>query len=110
MKIASIIIVTLLLVGCTSTRPSASLTAEQAKTVAMRLANDKADKLFHHRPFQDSQPAHFAAGRWIWTDSHGVGLEDFQARVELAADGSTNSVDIKLLDDVLRPTIRIQER
>jgi hypothetical protein len=110
MRTSFIVIFALLIVGCESSQRSAPLTAAQAETLAMRLANDKADKLFHHRPFQDSQPAHFAAGRWIWTDSHGVGLEDFQARVELAADGSTNSVDIKLLDDVLRSTIRIQER
>jgi hypothetical protein len=85
------------------TEPSASLTAEQAKTLAMRLANDKADTLFHQRPFQGGQPAHFEAGRWVWTDSRGAGLEDFQATVELAADGSTNKVDIRLLDDALRP-------
>jgi uncharacterized protein YcfL len=47
MKTSFIIIFTLLLVGCASTRQSASLTAEQAKTVAMRLANDKAFTLYH---------------------------------------------------------------
>jgi PBP1b-binding outer membrane lipoprotein LpoB len=47
MRMSFIIILTLLLVGCPSTRQSASPTAEQAKTVAMRLANDKAFTVYH---------------------------------------------------------------
>jgi hypothetical protein len=47
MKTSFIIIFTLLLVGGTSTRQSASLTTEQAKTVSMRLATDKAFTLYH---------------------------------------------------------------
>ena len=83
---------------------SASMTAAQVETLAVQLANDKADTLFHHRPFQGNHSAHFAAGYWIWTESRGVGLEDYQATVELAADGSTNCVvDVRLLDDALRP-------
>ena len=77
---------------------SASLTAEQAKTVAMRLANDKASALYHCQPFRDGQPARFVAGQWVWVDLQGFGHSDIQATVELAADGSTNSVDLKLLD------------
>jgi hypothetical protein len=77
---------------------SASLTAEQAKTVAMRLANDKAFRLYHCQPFRDGQPARFVAGQWVWVDQRGFGQGDIQATVELAADGSTNSVDLKLLD------------
>jgi uncharacterized protein YcfL len=96
MKTSFIIIFTLLLVGCASTRQSASLTAEQAKTVAMRLANDKAFTLYHCQPFRDSQPARFV-GQWVWVDYQGFGYGDIQATVELAADGSTHSVDLKLL-------------
>jgi len=77
---------------------SASLTAEQAKTVAMRLANDKAFTLYHRQPFRDGQPARFVAGQWVWVDLQGLGHGDIQATVQLAADGSTNSVDLKLLD------------
>jgi uncharacterized protein YcfL len=97
MKTSFIIIFTLLLVGCASTRQSASLTAEQAKTVAMRLANDKAFTLYHCQPFRDGQPARFVAGQWVWVDYQGFGYGDIQATVELAADGSTHSVDLKLL-------------
>jgi uncharacterized protein YcfL len=97
MKTSFIIIFAILLVGCASTQPGASLTAEQAKTVAMRLANDKAFTLYHCQPFRDGQPARLVAGHWVWVDQQGFGLGDIQATVELAADGSTHSVDLKLL-------------
>ena len=94
----------LLLTGCEASKTPPPLTAEQAGTLSAQLANDKADAVYHHRPFQSTQPANFEAGRWVWTDSHGVGTFDFQAKVELAANGSTNNVDINVLDDALRPT------
>ncbi len=102
MRISAIIILAFLVISCERSQKTAPLTAAQAGTLAMRLANDKADALFHHRPFQDNRPAEFSAGHWIWTSKHGVNIRDFEARVELAADGSTNSVDIKLLDNVNR--------
>lgn len=77
------------------------MSAEDAGKVSLQLANDKADTVYHHRPFQSSQPAHYEAGRWVWTDGHGVGKLDFEAKVELAANGSTNNVDIRVLDDTL---------
>ena len=98
MKIASIIIAALLLVGCTSTRPSASLTAEQAKAVAMRLANDEAFKLYHCRPFHDGKTAQFVAGHWLWVERQGFGHSDIQATVELAADDSSHKVELQVLD------------
>jgi hypothetical protein len=109
MKISPTIIFALLLLlaGCESSQRNVPLTAEQAKILAMRLANDKADMLFHHRPFQGGQSAHFAAGHWIWTDSRGVGILDYQATVDLAADGSTNNVAVQVLDSALHPR-RIQ--
>jgi len=66
------------------TRPSASLTAEQAKAAAMRLANDQAFSLYHCRPFHDGQPAQFVAGHWLWVEQQGFGHSDIQATVELA--------------------------
>jgi hypothetical protein len=98
MKTSCVIIFTLLLVGCASTRQNASLTAEQAKTVAMRLANDKAFTLYHCQPFRDGQPARFVAGHWIWVELQGFGNSDIQATVELAADGSTRNVNLQLLN------------
>jgi uncharacterized protein YcfL len=97
-KTSPIFVFALVLVGCTSTHPNASLTAEQAKTVAIRLANDKASKLYHCQPFQDSEPAQYVSNHWVWFERQGVGHEDIEALVELAADGSAQKVEIQLLD------------
>jgi hypothetical protein len=99
MKTSCIIIFTILLVGCASTRHSASLTAEQAQAFALQLANDKASTLYYCQPFRDGQPAQFVAGHWIWVEQQGFGHDDIQATVELAANGSTNNVDLKLFDN-----------
>ena len=77
---------------------SATLAVEQAQTVALRLANEKAFTLYHCQPFRDGQPARFVGGQWVWVALQGFGHGDIQATVQLAADGSTNSVDLKLLD------------
>lgn len=105
------IIFALLLAGCKCSQPGASLrpaqprphvslTSAQATALAIELANDKADDLFHHRPFEDGQPAQLVTGKWVWTDGCGVALADYEASVTLAADGSTNSVDVWLLEDI----------
>ncbi|MGH7942998.1 MAG: hypothetical protein ACREE6_14655 [Limisphaerales bacterium] len=111
MRFPATIIVALLLAGCASSqqrgasrapvplKPRVSLTSAQAAELALQLANDKADALFHNHPFADGRPAQYVAGKWVWTDGCGVALVDYQASVTLAADGSTNSVDIQLLDD-----------
>ena len=101
MKRSCIIISAFLLVGCASSRQIASLTAEQAKSLAIRLANEKAFALYHCQPFRDGQPPHFKAGHWIWTEQQGFGHGDIQATVELAADGSTHDVDVQLFDSRL---------
>jgi hypothetical protein len=102
MRTSAIIIFAVLLVGCASSQPkqSPSLTSTQATALALQLANDKADALYHHRPFQDGRPAQFVTGKWVWSDGCGVALLDYQASVMLAADGSTNNVNVQLLDDV----------
>ncbi|MGO8838330.1 MAG: hypothetical protein ACLQAH_19305 [Limisphaerales bacterium] len=99
MKTSLILVLTFILIGCESSRRSASLTAEQATTVAIRLANDKASTLYQHQPFVAGQPAQFVAGHWLWAERQGFGHGDIQATVELAADGSTNSVDLQLFDN-----------
>ncbi len=76
----------------------ASLTADQAKTLAMRLANEKTFTLYHCQPFIDGQPARIAGGRWVWIARQGFGHGDIEARVDLAEDGSTNNVYLRLLN------------
>jgi len=99
MKTSRVILFALLLAGCTSTHQTSSLTADQAKTVAMRLANERASKIYHCKPFRDGQPASLVAGHWVWTDLQGYGRGDIQATVELAMDGSTRNVDLQLLEN-----------
>ena len=101
MKTPRIILFALLLVGCTSTHQKVSLTADQAKAVAIRLANEKAAATYHSQPFQDGQSPDFVAGHWTWRQ---LGTGDIEATVELAADGSTNSVTInQLVDKIILP-------
>jgi hypothetical protein len=103
MNISILAVYVVLLVGSVSSQQSASLTSDQAKTVAVQLANQKADTLYHCQPFQDGQPAKFAQGHWVWSDLRGYGHGDIQVTVELAANGSTNDVDIELFDSQDKP-------
>ena len=96
MKTLSFVFVMLFLAGCTSMRPSASLSAGQATALAVQLANDKASTICHRKPFLDGQPAAFVSGRWTWRE---LAPGDVEATVELAADGSTNSVAINILSE-----------
>jgi hypothetical protein len=96
MKTSRIILFAFLLVGCTSTHQTASLTADQAKAVAIRLANEKAAATYHSQPFHDGQPAIFVAGHWTWRQ---LGTGDIEATVELAADGLTNRVALNQLTE-----------
>ena len=100
MKAALIAIPGLLLLGCTSSQQGASLTPEQAQTLAIELANHQAYAKFHCQPFQDGHPAHFVAGHWVWSDRAGVGQMDMEVTVELGANGSTNQINLKLLDNM----------
>lgn len=102
MRTSCVIILALLLAGCASSPPGAGLTAEEAKALAMQFANEKAFRLYRVQPFRDGQAARFKAGRWVWTDRRGVGHEDMQVTVELAADGSTNRVDLNVFDSMNR--------
>jgi hypothetical protein len=98
MKSLTITICAILLVGCASSRQSTSLTPDQASTLAVRLVNHKAATLYHCQPFHVGQAAHLVAGHWVWAGQQGFGQGDLRARVELAADGSTNDVALLLLD------------
>jgi len=98
MKTSLILVFAFIFVGCESSRQSASLTADQAKTLAMRLANDKVATLYHSRPFVAGQPAQIVAGHWLWGARQGFGRGDIQATVEVAMDGSTNHVDLQVFE------------
>jgi hypothetical protein len=94
-----IVLFALLLAGCGKSQPKASLSAEQAATEAIRLANDKAFALYQSRPFQPGKPAQFVAGHWIWSDQRGFGYGDIQATVELTTNGAPQNVHVSVLDN-----------
>jgi hypothetical protein len=52
----------------------------------------------NRQPFHDGQPATFVSGRWTWRE---LAPGDVEAVVELAKDGSTNSVAINFLSDIV---------
>ena len=86
--------------GCsTGMRQGKTLTAEQADALALKLANDKALAIYNCQIFQDARTARFVQGHWEWSQRRGFGHCDLEATVQLAPDGSTNAVDVKLLDN-----------
>ena len=109
MRTLSMIILPVLMLGCAKSPQSTLLTEVQAKAVAMRLANDESSKLYSCQPFREDRPARLEAGRWVWKARGGVGLSDVEARVELAVDGSTNCVDLILLNSQNRLLFRPRE-
>jgi hypothetical protein len=115
MKMPSAIVLGVILVGCESSQPrsaasrshpspspprvqSGPLSADQATGLAIELANARADATYHCQPFWNRQPARFEAGRWVW---RALAPGDLEAKVELAADGSTNNVSLELLSNVI---------
>lgn len=99
MKSLEVIALGFLLVGCSTTTPhTGSLTGDKAAAIARKLANEKAHALYDCKPFGDARPARFVHGYWIWNERRARGAVDIEATVELAADGSTRSVDVILLD------------
>ena len=98
MRTLLLAILAVVFVGCESSRQSASLTTEQATAMAVQLANDKASTLYQSQPFVSGQPAQLVAGHWLWRARQGAGQGDIEAKVELARDGSTNHVDLQLID------------
>jgi hypothetical protein len=101
MKSPCIMFLGLVLVGCASSKQQTSLSDAQATMMARQLANKQATLLYNCQPFHDGQPADFRNGHWHWTE---LCSGDYEATVELAANGSTNRVKVYWLYDSIRPT------
>lgn len=86
----------LVLVGCASSKQQTSLSDAQATMMARQLANKQATLLYNCQPFHDGQPADFKNGHWRWTQ---LCSGDYEATVELAANGLTNRVVVLWLND-----------
>jgi hypothetical protein len=98
MKISLILIPTIICTGCVTSHRQ-TLTSQQATTIALQLANQKASETYQCMPFHDGQPAHLADGHWIWTGHSGYGKEDLEATVLLAVNGTMPNVELQLLDN-----------
>lgn len=77
---------------------SATLTPDEVRTLASAMANEKARELYDCEPFGNGPPAQRVEGGWVWFDRRARGAADIEATVHFAADGSTHSVDVILLD------------
>jgi beta-lactamase regulating signal transducer with metallopeptidase domain len=75
-----------------------TLTAAQAQALALRLANEKAQALYHRQPFRDGPPAQWVQGQWVWQAEQGQGTLDIEAIVKFAQDGTNPDVNVRLLD------------
>lgn len=97
MKTAMVFLFAFVFIGCGNPPKKAALTAEEAKTLAAKLAYEKAIETYHYNMFNTNfcPEAHLANGRWIWRNAGGHGAGAYYAVVELALDGSTNSVSVK---------------
>lgn len=104
MKISPSVLCVLLAAGCATSKHRPVLSPELAKTICWQLANVKSENLYHCHPFLDDRPAQFVGDHWVWSDLKGAGQGDIQATVELAPDGTTNRVDIKMLVNQAPPT------
>jgi hypothetical protein len=99
MKIPSILLLMLSLVGCTPDKPhTTALSAAQATVLALRLANEKAQALYQCRPYINGPAALLSEGYWVWHDRRGQGQVDFEATVKFATNGADPSVSVVLLD------------
>ena len=90
----------LVLAGCRSAGPhrASTLTADEARALARQLANEQARSAYGWQPFWNGAPAQFVHGRWVWNDRRAYGIGDVEATVSFAADGTSRSVDVLLLD------------
>ena len=87
--------------GCSTTVPRTStLTADQARSLAQQLANEKAQTLYNCQPFRNSPPAQFIQGHWSWRHLQAQGLGDFEGTVEFAASGAEPKVRVVWLDSL----------
>ena len=103
----------------TPTNTPSQLTIEQATSLAIRLANDRCKQDYpgnvHPTIFEKYKDpksnAAFIDGHWIWTGNCLIDpLYWYSARVELASDGSPNSVEVKLCHSPSPPWCRLISR
>jgi hypothetical protein len=100
MKTKLCLIAALLLAGCASPEKQTSLTPDQARDIAIGLANQQSEALFHCQPFKDGPPARWTGHHWVWTTRQGVSHADMDATVELNAAGKARQVEVRLFTSI----------
>ncbi len=78
-------------------QPALPMEAAEATQMARSLANQQAMLLYHCEPFVSGPAALWTNGHWLWRTRRGLGHGDIEAVVALASDGSTQSVQVLLL-------------
>lgn len=73
--------------------PAARLSADEAATLAAKLANDECDRRFERRPFSPSQyPIGFVGDRFVWGRLDPGGEDGFSAEVSFGPGGGDPEV------------------
>ena len=88
-----------------SGKASTLMTPDEARSLAERLANEKAQALYNCQPFRNGPPARFVRDHWTWRCLQGRGQSDMEATVEFAADGAEPRVTVLWLES--RPSQRV---
>ena len=88
-------------------RPSEALPAlpmeePEATQMARALANQQALALYRCEPFVGGPSAVWTNEHWLWRARQALGEGDMEAVVSLAADGSTQSVQVLLLHSSMK--------
>jgi hypothetical protein len=99
MSARRLILFALLLSGCSSLPHTGNLSVEQATSLAVKLANEQAQAIYHFQPFRDGPSAVFVQGQWFWSDLKAQGQLDVEGSVRFPADGANPSVRVILLDN-----------
>jgi hypothetical protein len=76
--------------------------APEAAQMARNLANQQALALYRCEPFINGPSVVWTNEHWLWHARQGLGDGDMEAVVSLAADGSTQSVQVLLLHSSTR--------
>ncbi len=99
MRLCFFIALAVALIGCSGGKPrGTALNAQQANSLALRLANEKAQAVLNIEPFRPDPSAQVLQGRWVWNERRGLGFTDVEAIVSFAPDGSDPIVSVVLLD------------
>jgi hypothetical protein len=77
------------------------LSSNEARALALHLANRESQVKFKLEPFQDQTHTRFEDGRWLWSGSSGVGNADLRAEVSFDAYGRNPKTKLWIMTSTL---------